>query len=83
MHAMEYVCYLATASVSKHDYSYNKVTKLWPVKNVKLVPRYSISEQQSGTASNSTDLYYLFELGRSLTLQTPITKVPSAHFLIQ
>jgi hypothetical protein len=80
MHVVEEIRYLALASTSKVDTGDKEITKLWPVKHVMLVPRNSITEQQSGASSNSSDLYYLFELGRPLTLQNPITKVPMRSF---
>jgi len=79
-HIIEEICYLALASGSKQDHSYKEITKLWPVKCVALVPRYSITKHQAGTSSSSEELYYLFELGRPLTLHSPITKVPKRSF---
>jgi len=43
-HIIEEICYLALASGSKNDPSYKEITKLWPVKTVALVPRYSINK---------------------------------------
>lgn len=80
MHVVEEVRYLALASTSKQDSNFKEITKLWPVKQVSLLPRSAITEQQSGTSSSSDELYYLFELGRPLTLQTPITNVPQRRF---
>lgn len=40
------------------------------------MPRYAITKQQSGKQSTSTELYYLFELGKPLTLQTPVLAMP-------
>lgn len=79
-HIIEEIRYLAIASASKKDPSYKEITKLWPVKVVKLLPRYDITEKQSGVGSSSDELYYLFELGRPLTLQNSITKVPQRRF---
>jgi hypothetical protein len=79
-HIVEEIRYLALASASKTDAGYKEITKLWPVKTVKLLPRYSITEKQSGAGSSSAELYYLFELGRPLTLQSSITRVPKRSF---
>lgn len=53
-----------------------QIDRLWPVKRVILVPRYVITAEQAGSASTLADPYYLFELGRPLTLQHPVTKMP-------
>ncbi|WP_216601408.1 hypothetical protein [Vreelandella azerica] len=75
-HIAEEVRYLALASTSDTQSSSKQIDKLWPVKGVTVLPRYAITEEQAGKSSNSADLYYLFELGKPLTLQTPVTNVP-------
>ncbi|MCH1928754.1 restriction endonuclease-like protein [Shewanella sp. A25] len=75
-HIAEEIRYLALASTSDTQSSTKQIDKLWPVKRVTVLPRYAITEEQSGKKSNSDDLYYLFELGKPLSLQTPITNVP-------
>ena len=68
--------YIALASTSDTHSSSKQIDKIWPVKRVKILPRCDITEDKAGRQSNSTDLYYLFELGRPLLLQKPVTNVP-------
>ncbi|RMA82625.1 restriction endonuclease-like protein [Umboniibacter marinipuniceus] len=75
-HIAEEIRYLALATTSEMQSSTKKIDKLWPVKRASLVPRYTITEDQAGKQSDSADLYYLFELGKPLLLQTPVTNVP-------
>lgn len=75
-HIAEEIRYLALASTSDSQSSTKQIDKLWPVKRVTVLPRYAITEYQAGKKSGSADLYYLFELGKPLSLQTPVTNVP-------
>ncbi|WP_027848385.1 restriction endonuclease-like protein [Marinospirillum minutulum] len=75
-HIAEEIRYLALASTSDTQSSTKQIDKLWPVKRVTVLPRYAITEDQAGKKSSSADLYYLFELGKPLLLQTPVTNVP-------
>ena len=75
-HVANEIRYLALASTTEQDSSTKHIDKLWPVKRVVLLPRYAISEQQAGKLSGSDEPYYLFELGRPLSLQTPVLRVP-------
>ncbi|WP_272582938.1 restriction endonuclease-like protein [Providencia sp. PROV261] len=75
-HIAEEIRYLALASTSDIESSTKQIDKLWPVKRVTVLPRYAITEDQAGKKSGSADLYYLFELGKPLSLQTPVTNVP-------
>lgn len=75
-HIAEEICYLALASTSDIQRATKQIDKLWPVKRVSVLPRYAISEEQAGKKSGADDLYYLFELGKPLTLQSPVTHVP-------
>ncbi|WP_188046841.1 restriction endonuclease-like protein [Vibrio vulnificus] len=75
-HLAEEIRYLALASTSDTQSSTKQIDKLWPVKRVTVLPRYAITEEQAGKKSGSADLYYLFELGKPLSLQTPVTNVP-------
>ncbi|HZJ97971.1 MAG TPA: hypothetical protein VFD12_09090, partial [Oligella sp.] len=56
--------------------STKQIEKLWPIKRVVVLPRYAITEDQAGKKSGSVDPYYLFELGKPLSLQTPVSNVP-------
>lgn len=75
-HIAEEIRYLALASTSDTQSSTKQIDKLWPVKRVTVLPRYAITEDQAGKKSSSAGLYYLFELGKPLLLQTPVTNVP-------
>lgn len=75
-HIAEEIRYLALASTSDNQSSTKQIDKLWPVKQVTVLPRYAITEDQAGKKSGSIDLYYLFELGKPLSLQTPVANVP-------
>lgn len=75
-HVAEEIRYLALTSTSDTQSSTKKIDKLWPVKRVTVLPRYDITEDQAGKKSDSADLYYLFELGKPLSLQTPVKNVP-------
>lgn len=75
-HIAEEIRYLALASTSDTQSSTKHIDKLWPVKGVTVLPRYAITEDQAGKKSGSADLYYLFELGKPLSLQTLVTNVP-------
>jgi hypothetical protein len=71
-HMLDEISYLAIAITSDSNSSYKQVDKVWRVKNVKLLPRDEITEAQSGKSSTSNKPFYLFELGKPLTLHTPI-----------
>lgn len=75
-HVIDEIRYLALASTSGNTPATKQIDKLWPVKRVILVPRYVITVEQAGSASTLADPYYLFELGRPLTLQSPVTRMP-------
>ncbi len=75
-HVTDEIRYLALASTSDTQHTTKQIDKLWPIKCVAVVPRKAITTEQAGKEYDSTELYYLFELGKPLTLQTPITQVP-------
>ena len=75
-HVVYEIRYLALGVTSESNSQTKQIDRLWPVKRVFLLPRYALSELQSGKNSTSSELYYLFELGRPLTLQRPVTKMP-------
>lgn len=76
LHIAEEIRYLALASTSDTQSSTKQIEKLWPIKRVVVLPRYAITEDQAGKKSGSVDPYYLFELGKPLSLQTPVSNVP-------
>lgn len=75
-HIAEEIRYLALASTSDTQSATKQIDKLWPVKRVTVLPRYAITEDQAGKKSDSADWYYLFDLGKPLSLQTSVTNVP-------
>ncbi|WP_159084136.1 hypothetical protein [Saccharobesus litoralis] len=50
------------------------------MKQVAILPRSSITAEQAGKSVDSYELYYLFQLGKPLTLQNPVTHVPLRNF---
>ncbi len=72
--------YLALAITSEQNANSKLITMLWPIKNVTLKSRRAINEEQSGKSSDSFDLYYLFELGKPLTLKDIIHDVSGVSF---
>lgn len=68
--------YLGIASNSTVDSRTKSINKLWPVQNVQIKPRNEIGADIAGKDSDSNELYYLFQLGRPLSLQTCIERVP-------
>ncbi|MGI2167966.1 DUF2357 domain-containing protein [Shewanella oncorhynchi] len=75
-HVAEEIRYLAFVSPSEAQNRTKQIDKIWPVKRVTVLPHHAITEEQAGTKSSSANLYYLFELGKPLTLQNPVTDVP-------
>ncbi|MGL4449429.1 MAG: restriction endonuclease-like protein, partial [Shewanella sp.] len=74
-HIAAEIRYLALAATRDEPTS-KQIDHLWPVQNVTLLPRRAISVAQAGKASDSSEPYYLFELGRPLRLQRSVTHVP-------
>lgn len=56
------------------------ISKIWPIKSVKIVPRKEITPEHAGKISNSSERYFLFELGKALILTQAIVDVPSDSF---
>ncbi|MBE0482895.1 MAG: DUF2357 domain-containing protein [Bacterioplanes sp.] len=80
IHIAEEIRYLALATPSPQHVGTKTIVKVWPVKRVAILPRSSITAAQAGKAVESSELYYLFQLGRPLTLQKPVTHVPLRNF---
>ncbi|MCC5797374.1 MAG: restriction endonuclease-like protein [Methylophaga sp.] len=80
IHIAEEIRYLALATPSKLNAGTKQIEKVWPVKGVSILPRHAITEKQAGKASTSSELYYLFQLGRPLALHTVVTHVPLRNF---
>jgi hypothetical protein len=79
-HIAEEIHYLALATPSAKHLGTKAITKVWPVKRVEILPRCSITAEQAGKAVDSSELYYLFQLGSPLTLQMAVTHVPLRNF---
>ena len=75
-HVVDEIQFLALATTSKHNHQVKQIDKLWPIRQISLVPRNTLSKEQTGKHSENTDLYYLFKLGNPLRLQTSIEAVP-------
>lgn len=78
-HIINEISYLAISLPDEENNCY-QISKIWPVKKVVLVPRYNISEEQSGKSSVDDKLYFLFELGNPLTLHQAIGNVEFVRF---
>ncbi len=68
-HVMKEIRYCAIAT---HDKAGRQVNYLWPVLNVSLVERDKLELEQAGSGSNSSEPYWLFELGTSVKLTSPL-----------
>lgn len=79
-HIADEIRYLALAMPSNHYAGTKAIERIWPVKRVLILPRSSITAEQAGKAIDSSELYYLFQLGRPLILQTAVTHVPLRNF---
>lgn len=79
-HIAEEIRYLALATPSTQNAGTKAIAKIWPVKRVAILPRCSITAEQAGKTVDSSELYYLFQLGRPLTLQMAVTHVPLRNF---
>ena len=77
-HVVEEIRYLALARTSPGDSNSKQIDRIWPVLGVRLGPRHAITAAMAGKASTSDTPYYLFKLGRPLTLHQPIYRVPHA-----
>ncbi len=75
-HVVDEIRYLALGVTSEYHSQTKQIDRLWPVKRVALLPRYAITAEQAGRESSSDEPYYLFELGRPLTLQQLVKKMP-------
>ena len=76
IHISKEIRYLAVAMPSIENPGTKQIEKIWPVKNVRLIPRNKITKAQAGKYSDSTQIYYLFELGHPLLLLKKISHVP-------
>ncbi|POP54566.1 restriction endonuclease-like protein [Zhongshania marina] len=79
-HIAEEISYLALATPSNKNTGTKSIEKVWPVKTVTILPRRSIPAEKAGKAVDSSELYYLFQLGRPLILHVPVTHVPLRNF---
>lgn len=79
-HIAKEIRFLGLATTSDNDEGTAVLQRIWPVKNVLVTPRHNISVEQSGKVSESGDLYFLFELGTPLQLQTAVYGVPRSPF---
>ena len=76
LHIVNEIQFLALGMTSECNPKTKQIDRLWPVKKVTLVPRKAISKKKAGKASDSKDMYYLFELGEPLRLKEPIERLP-------
>lgn len=76
--------YLAV-SVQVDPSSSSLISHVYPIKNAKPVKRRELTEEQTGTVkiSDPDEDYWLFELGKSLSLKSPLEKTPGSHFRVE
>jgi hypothetical protein len=79
-HIVNEIRYLALAMTSDQDSHSKHIAMIWPIKSVILSPRHKINKEQAGKDSKSDLPYYLFELGKPLTLKDAIYNVPHRPF---
>ena len=79
-HVVEEIRYLALATIPTNNAQTKQIAKIWPVQHVHLASRNSLTMQQAGKISSSTEPYYLFYLGKPLALQTIVSDVPYHSF---
>ncbi|MFJ5505982.1 DUF2357 domain-containing protein [Pectobacterium carotovorum] len=75
-HLVAEIRYLAIASTSDFDHHWKSIKKIWPVKSQKIVKRNELTVEHAGKLSTDSYDCILFELGKPLTLNTPIENVP-------
>ena len=80
LHIANEIRYLALAITDLEHTSSKQITKLWPIKSIVLKPRSALTVEQSGRLLDSDASYYLFELGKPLTLKDSIDSVPHRPF---
>ncbi|MGP9491862.1 DUF2357 domain-containing protein [Psychrobacter sp. AOP7-B1-24] len=79
-HIVNEIRYLAIATTNDAQLTSKQISKLWPIESVTLVPRRSITAEQSGKSSKDTKPYYLFRLGKPLTIRDTVDNVPLRDF---
>lgn len=79
-HIVNEIRYLALAITSEQNTNSKQITMLWPIKNVITLARSKITLAQAGSLSSSDEDYYLFELGKPLTLKDIIHDVSGVSF---
>jgi hypothetical protein len=72
--------YLALAMSFEDQPDCKQISMVWPIKEVLVKKRFDINFEQTGKSSDSEDDYYLFELGKPLTLLDPITGISHDSF---
>lgn len=80
-HVVNEIAYLAIGTISPGQNS-RTIKKIWKVRSVNITRRCDITKEQAGKASNSEDLYYLFELGECLSLSEEVRGMPTRQFRI-
>lgn len=79
-HIANEIRFLAFATRHDQHSKTKQIDKIWSVKNVVLLSRSSITKKQAGKISDLDEKYYLFKLGKPLTLNEIILDVPGQSF---
>lgn len=75
-HVVNEIRYLALARTSDDQPATKQIDRVWPVLGVTRKRRHELTIEQAGKRSDSEEEFYLFELGRPLTLPRTVRKVP-------
>ncbi len=79
-HIVNEILYLALADIPETNPGFKKISKLWPVKKVGLLPRSEINMDQAGKLESKDELYYLFELGKPLYLKSHVDGIKNSPY---
>ena len=79
-HIVNEIRYLALAITDEQNVSTKQISRIWLIQALSLIPREKMTIEQAGSLSKNSKLYYLFELGKPLTLKDPIDNVPLRSF---
>lgn len=81
LHVIQELRYLALAGTSDTNSNHKQIDRVWPIENVELRPRNQIAADIAGKdGEGNTNPYFLFTLGKPMTLLQPILGVPHRPF---
>jgi len=83
-HVVRELEYLAIAVPPEESSDGSVIRDVWPIRDVRKVPRTCISPEQSGASKEISDdetLYWLFELGNPTRLKQTVIGFPTSGFI--